>query len=919
MLSRIKSNIFQLLSNNFTNKLTKTILIFVGLISLGNANELYSNELHRINANNFITILESDDSNNSFNLTKKQNQLMSVSENRVDFLLDKNNLYNSFLGRNSVYLENFPIGESRIGNLRLYSANPAVDENTVINIYYQGQIRQEKAPDFKIYSGTIDGDTESDVILIVSKNGLNGILQTGLGKQYNVGLNILNDEKTNYIQSNTNNQLHTIVLNDRNELEHRAGITETCGVSDKEQNPYGYDVDFNDDFDKLNPKNEKNNGLQATSILQATIAMEGNHEFFLMFKRNTQDPNLTDLADNEQAIQRGTEYMIQVMSMSSLVYQRELNITLKIGNIDFYADRNRDPYYSLFNQILSAKLNRMRSAWSSRGAIKRTVVSLFTNLRAQPANSTIAGIAYVGSPRTGVLCNTNQGYNALGMIGSFMYPTMNFTTDVNVTAHELGHNFSSPHTHNCYFQPQIDTCLTQETNPNTDACIESGSLRRLKLDGDIMSYCFLGGGSILKFHPRIKDLIRSAATKANGNCISIPTVPTLQLVHPKGQEKFVAGDPINIAWNVANVNRIKISFSSNGGTDWQNITNDVSAVSDSIFKWTAPNIGTKNAFIKIEDLTNPSVSDISITPFEIQTRELTLNYPEEGQEIGYSAPIAINWSKSAIDDVRLRYSTNGGADWITIFEKNNLFTFSYDFPDIATDNAVLRIESVANPNIFSETNFKVGMEKVEFLSPDNATVLCDTSKTIQFVFKSNFSDRITIWVSFDGKENWRRSHIGWVNALNGIHQWTSSSIIASDQVYVKATPFGGSNDLVIGEVGPFIIDECSPISSVEDLMPYYISDLSPNPANDILNININQNENISNISNHDKNFTLKIINISGEIVKSFDANYILKNISNSNNNGTLQINVNDLPQGNYIVSLVVGELTSNKNLRIIKK
>ncbi len=896
-------NLLKYNSNFSVLKSIKELLIL--LIVVFSIQSSISQELKRINASNFITVIKLDQN-------AKSNNLMKAANNKVDFLLEKNELYQSFMGENSIYLENFPIGENNFGNLRLYYSEPAYDENTVINVYYQGKVTQAKLPDFKLYSGTIDGDTESDVIMIVSKNGISGIVQTGYGNSYNLGLNIENNSKISEIQVANNNNLYTLVLSDRAELDHNAGVTNTCGVSDIEQNPNGYGDgflgDFNDDFDLNHKRNSTNNGLLGTEILEATIAMEGNHEFFLMFKNNKNDPDLKDLADNQQAITRGIEYMTQVMSMSSLVYRRELNITLKIGNIDFYADKTKDPYFPLFNQILSAKLNRMRTVWSGRSSIKRTVVSLFTNLRSQPANSTIAGIAYVGSPRTGVLCSTGQGYNALGMIGSFMYPTMNFTTDVNVTAHELGHNFSSPHTHNCYFKPQIDTCLTQETNPNTDACIEEGSLRRIKFDGDIMSYCFLSGGSILRFHPRIKELMRAAAITAKTKCVTVPTGRVLQLVQPKGQEKYVSNEIINISWNVANVGRIKILFSSNGGETWESIANDLNAVTDSIYKWKTPDIDTRNALVRIVDMTNETVLDESITPFEIQKRGIEILFPAEGQGIGFNTETNILWSKTVINNIRLKYSWNGGKDWTTILENVNTFNLSYNFADSTVNNAVLRIESIDNPEFFSIVNFKIGMEKVDFIVPNIETILCDSTKSMSFEFTSDFADKIVLWVSFDGKKNWRRSHVGFIDANKGTHLWNSNSIIASDSVFIKVTPFGASNDLIIGEAGPFIIKECVDLTSVEEL-PIFLDNLSPNPADDKVTISLGA---LPNIKININEIRFQITTITGAVIKEFKAN---DNVVN----GKIEMDVRDLAQGTYLVTMIIDNKVSNKNLQIIRK
>jgi len=71
--------------------------------------------------------------------------------------------------------------------------------------------------------------------------------------------------------------------------------------------------------------------------------------------------------------------------------------------------------------------------------------------------------------------------------------------DLLATAHEMGHNFGSPHTH-C-FSPPIDMCYSGESGCYSGPVVNPGPL-----GGTIMSYCHLlsgGYGNIdLRFHDR---------------------------------------------------------------------------------------------------------------------------------------------------------------------------------------------------------------------------------------------------------------------------------------------------------------------------------------------------------------------------------------------------------------------------------
>jgi len=115
----------------------------------------------------------------------------------------------------------------------------------------------------------------------------------------------------------------------------------------------------------------------------------------------------------------------------------------------------------------------------------------------------LGGLAYMdvlssdfqNSPkyRTSV-CNVYGTDDFPGNINTYYWDTM-------VTAHELGHNVGSPHTH-CY-TPPIDCCATE-------ACSTCGTASASA--GTIMSYCHLwlnsGGSMQMVFHPRCIDKMR---------------------------------------------------------------------------------------------------------------------------------------------------------------------------------------------------------------------------------------------------------------------------------------------------------------------------------------------------------------------------------------------------------------------------
>lgn len=883
---------------NITKVLLRSILtVFIFAISIQFS---LAENLERINTNSFMTVIKlSQDLENEMYSNYKVAKTQS-STNRIDFTINKNILFNSFLGKSSVYLENFPIGNGKYGNLRLYYSAPVMNNRTNATVLYKGKAINYKMPEILNYSGTIDGDLESDVFLNVSENGIDGIIQTGYGNIYNVGENV--------VLSNKVEGLHTLMPTTFEESMHINGVTKYCGVSD-EQNYNSFEQRIIDENEI--PKIDKHGNLMATSILECNLAIESDYVYFFMFKKKQNDVTLEDEADNEQAIVAGLNYINRVVSMGSRIYNREVNVTFRVDTIIFNADPSYDGYYDIRRNDLSDKLNRMPQVWSNRGNINRSLVTLFSNVRSQPANATVLGIAMSGEPYTGVLCTTDRGYSAVGVNGNGVYPTFNYSQDLQVFVHEVGHNFSSPHTHNCHYQPNLDTCVTQATEPDLakDACQPNG--KKPKLDGDIMSYCHIGGSIIYKFHPEVKKRIRGAADKKRNSCMPIPANPTLQITYPLGSETVFANTDIEIGWNAEKVERINISYSIDGGAKWEQIIG-LKRASDSTHTWRVPDVVSTNALIKIEDSNTPSRFDQSILPFRIVQKNVRITSPTNGQKVGYLVPFNVQWTKSQVNQVKIQISTNNGANWIDVSSNLAGLNQLIDFPDVANSTFRIRAVDADEPGVFNEVTVDLGKENVEIDSPKSGHFVCTPNPNFTYYYKTDYVNQMNIWFSNDDKQKWTKVTFQPISGNTWMHAWTGTSntnnLIVTDKAYVKFTPFGNDN-ITIGEEGPFTVYEC-PLSvqdGIFDNSKLRITEISPNPASEKSVMKYYLESKMSNSS-----MNLEIFDITGNMLMNSDIRQF-----NSGEN-TLDLNLAELSQGTYFVVISYGDFKSMEIIKIAK-
>jgi hypothetical protein len=201
-----------------------------------------------------------------------------------------------------------------------------------------------------------------------------------------------------------------------------------------------------------------------------------------------------------------TAYIQTVLGTVTLIYERDLEVSLPIVYLNLWTTSS-DPYTAAST---GPQLTEFKSYWTANnGAIVSNLKHLLSG------RSLGGGIAFLDA-----VCNGN-GYGVSAIDCIYTYPTATSTWDVNVIAHELGHNFGSPHTHSCVWAAEgrvpsgtIDSCATPE-----GGC--ASYTNHLPPDkGTIMSYCHLLGGVAngirLDFHSICVSRMRALMSGCGG-------------------------------------------------------------------------------------------------------------------------------------------------------------------------------------------------------------------------------------------------------------------------------------------------------------------------------------------------------------------------------------------------------------------
>lgn len=219
------------------------------------------------------------------------------------------------------------------------------------------------------------------------------------------------------------------------------------------------------------------------SLLECTVAMETDYQLFQVFG----------------SLPAEAAYVATLLSWISARYEEQIGTVLTYPYVQLYSDPN-DPWTTPDTGGNSvAMLYEFRDAWQGNVPMGATLAHFMSGANLG------GGVAWLD-----VLCSTTLNFAVSGNInGTTSFPVQQGpdTWDFMVIAHEIGHNFGSPHTHD--FCPPLDQCAPSGyfgQCQTQQVCTDQGT---------IMSYCHLCPGGMTNittfFHPTCVLTMRTRA------------------------------------------------------------------------------------------------------------------------------------------------------------------------------------------------------------------------------------------------------------------------------------------------------------------------------------------------------------------------------------------------------------------------
>ncbi|HPN36793.1 MAG TPA: hypothetical protein PL041_00230 [Melioribacteraceae bacterium] len=270
--------------------------------------------------------------------------------------------------------------------------------------------------------------------------------------------------------------------------------------------------------------------------------------------------------------------------------------------------------------------------------------------------------------------------------------------------------------------------------------------------GSLGQYDWAIPGNILNTNCKIK-ISKSDENGINDESNAAFTVyyPYVNLNTPNGGELWRVGRQETIKWKAGYTNNINIEYSTNSGTDWLSIANNI-VPTDTTYAWTIPDTESDNCRIRIYDNTAPIIGDTSDNNFSIFKPFITVVRPNGGERFKVGGTETVNWNSKGVTAVSILLSTDNGLTWDPIV--NTLGgTGSYNWtpiPDKVSTNCKIMIRNANEPTMFdvSDAVFEIFKPKVTVVSPNGGESW--RMGTIQNItWTSNDIDNVKIELSKD--------------------------------------------------------------------------------------------------------------------------------------------------------------------------
>ncbi len=337
----------------------------------------------------------------------------------------------------------------------------------------------------------------------------------------------------------------------------------------------------------------------------------------------------------------------------------------------------------------------------------------------------------------------------------------------------------------------------QDVNVKIEYSIDNGE-NWILIDGAVLaslaSYTWA-----VPVNPTEKALVRISDTN---NPMNADTSDANFSIHGIKLEAFQTGGEYlfntdyEIQWTAVGLTAIDILYSTDDGVSWEEVVEGIDTTKSN-YTWNIPNTPSQNCRVKLIDPENSQYSDVSDNQFTITG--VLLTSPTGGETWKAGTKENITWVAADIDKISLKYTVDGGANWITIHSALNaaLGTYSWFVPKVANPTIQLAITDIDAPTVKNISNdFYILNDNGIVVTSPVATDIWEEGNTYNINWASINVVKVNIDISFDHGNTWE-SIATEITASNNTYAWTvPNTVTSSTECQIRLTDT--ENEEVIG-------------------------------------------------------------------------------------------------------------------------
>lgn len=358
--------------------------------------------------------------------------------------------------------------------------------------------------------------------------------------------------------------------------------------------------------------------------------------------------------------------------------------------------------------------------------------------------------------------------------------------------------------------------------------------------------------------------------------------PSLSLTAPLGGMKWNSHIANAITWNSAFVADVKIEFSSDNGTTWTEIVESASANARE-YLWPAQNMLSDQCLIRIADVANPDIYDITEAPFTLN--DLQLVQPNGNGFYKTGSAVSVEWESEDVGNLTISYQTSQDGEWIEVAENVDVDSAFVWYPEVASTWCKIQLKETDAPESHEESKYNFIVFQLDLQNPAGGEVLTGES-TYEITWSSEIIDNFMIEYSTDNGQSWIVEAAN-VNAADSVYLWNVPNINA-DSCFVRLSVPGLPNSASVNETA-FSIQKA--VSVNDQVYSENKISIYPNPAGETASVTIKGDFKAGNLCR------IEIFDLKGQQLSS--ANQMIS----GNENQRIKLDLSMLDDGVYILKL----------------